>query len=102
MHQSIVARPRVRAHQKPAANDRRNVSTNAARACGSSDPISRQTAASSSSTLVSGRTPLIEEGLHLNASMGFLHVGTLKEVGLKFDRLIDVRILQKMLRPTGE
>ena len=43
-----------------------------------------------------------EESLHLNASMGFIHVGTLKEVGRKFDRLIDVHILQKMLRPTGE
>jgi L-amino acid N-acyltransferase len=43
-----------------------------------------------------------EESLHLNASMGFFHVGTLKEVGRKFDRLIDVHILQKMLRPTGE
>jgi phosphinothricin acetyltransferase len=43
-----------------------------------------------------------EESLHLNASMGFLHVGTLKEVGRKFDRLIDVHIFQKMLRPAGE
>ena len=43
-----------------------------------------------------------EESLHLNASMGFCQVGTLKEVGRKFDRLIDVYILQKMLRPTGE
>ena len=43
-----------------------------------------------------------EESLHLNASMGFFYVGTLKEVGRKFDRLIDVHILQKMLRPTGE
>jgi L-amino acid N-acyltransferase YncA len=34
--------------------------------------------------------------------MGFFHVGTLKEVGRKFDRLIDVHILQKMLRLTGE
>jgi L-amino acid N-acyltransferase YncA len=32
-----------------------------------------------------------------NASMGFFHVGTLKEVGRKFDRLLDVHILQKML-----
>jgi L-amino acid N-acyltransferase len=43
-----------------------------------------------------------EASLHLNASMGFFHVGTLKEVGHKFDRLLDVHILQKMLRPTGE
>ena len=35
--------------------------------------------------------------LHLNESMGFVHVGTLKEVGRKFGRLLDVHILQKML-----
>ena len=37
------------------------------------------------------------ESLHLNESFGFVHVGTLKEVGRKFDRLLDVHILQKML-----
>jgi L-amino acid N-acyltransferase len=39
-----------------------------------------------------------EESLHLNQSTGFVHVGTLKEVGRKFGRLIDVHILQKMLQ----
>jgi len=39
-----------------------------------------------------------EESMHLNESMGFVHIGTLKEVGHKFDRLIGVHILQKMLR----
>jgi L-amino acid N-acyltransferase len=39
-----------------------------------------------------------EESLHLNESMGFIHIGTLKEVGYKFGRRIDVHILQKMLR----
>jgi phosphinothricin acetyltransferase len=34
---------------------------------------------------------------HLNESFGFSHVGTLKEVGRKFGRLLDVHILQKML-----
>jgi phosphinothricin acetyltransferase len=38
-----------------------------------------------------------EESLHLNAAAGFVHVGTLKEVGRKFGRLLDVHILQKML-----
>ena len=37
------------------------------------------------------------ESLHLNQSMGFFLVGTLKEVGRKFDRLLDVHLLQKML-----
>ena len=37
------------------------------------------------------------ESLHLNEEFGFAHVGTLKEVGRKFGRLLDVHILQKML-----
>jgi phosphinothricin acetyltransferase len=43
-----------------------------------------------------------DESLHLNVSMGFIHIGMLKEVGRKFDRFIGVHILQKMLRRSGE
>lgn len=35
--------------------------------------------------------------LHLNESFGFFLVGTMKEVGRKFGKLLDVHILQKML-----
>lgn len=35
--------------------------------------------------------------IHLNKEAGFIHVGTLKEVGRKFDKLLDVHIMQKML-----
>jgi L-amino acid N-acyltransferase len=35
--------------------------------------------------------------LHLNESYGFVHIGTLKEVGRKFGKLLDVHILQKIL-----
>jgi phosphinothricin acetyltransferase len=38
-----------------------------------------------------------EESLHLNESAGFYRVGTLKQVGRKFGKLLDVHILQKML-----
>ena len=38
-----------------------------------------------------------EANLHLNDSFGFVHVGTLKEVGFKFGKRLDVHILQKML-----
>jgi L-amino acid N-acyltransferase len=38
-----------------------------------------------------------EISLHLNESFGFVRVGTLKEVGKKFGKLLDVHILQKML-----
>jgi phosphinothricin acetyltransferase len=37
------------------------------------------------------------ESLHLNEAFGFTHVGTLREVGRKFGRLLDVHIMQKML-----
>jgi len=35
--------------------------------------------------------------LHLNKCFGFVEVGVLKEIGRKFDRLLDVVILQKVL-----
>jgi phosphinothricin acetyltransferase len=38
-----------------------------------------------------------DESLHLNQSYGFVLVGTLKQVGRKFGRLLDVHILQMML-----
>jgi phosphinothricin acetyltransferase len=38
-----------------------------------------------------------EESLHLNVAFGFKHVGTLKEVGRKFGKLLDVHILQLIL-----
>lgn len=41
-----------------------------------------------------------QESIHLNESAGFVHVGTLKEVGRKFDRLLSVHIMQKMLDET--
>ena len=37
------------------------------------------------------------ESLHLNESFGFVHIGTMKEVGRKFGKLLDVHLLQKML-----
>ena len=37
------------------------------------------------------------ESLHLNEEFGFTRAGTLKEVGRKFGRLLDVHLLQKML-----
>jgi L-amino acid N-acyltransferase len=37
------------------------------------------------------------ESLHLNQRAGFVHVGTLREVGRKFGRSIDVHIMQKIL-----
>jgi len=38
-----------------------------------------------------------EASLHLNKMFGFVEVGVLKEIGRKFDRLLDVVILQKVL-----
>jgi L-amino acid N-acyltransferase YncA len=39
-----------------------------------------------------------DASLHLNEATGFEHAGTLKQVGRKFGRLLDVHILQKMLK----
>jgi L-amino acid N-acyltransferase len=38
-----------------------------------------------------------DASMHLNERFGFVAVGVLKEVGRKFDRLLDVLIFQKML-----
>jgi L-amino acid N-acyltransferase YncA len=38
-----------------------------------------------------------EESMHLSFAAGFVLVGTMKEVGRKFGRLLDVHILQLML-----
>lgn len=48
-------------------------------------------------TLIARITEGGDVSLHLNDSFGFVHVGTLKEVGRKFGRLLDVHILQKIL-----
>ena len=40
-----------------------------------------------------------EASLHLNRSLGFLRVGTMREVGLKHGKRLDVYILQLMLDP---
>lgn len=48
-------------------------------------------------TLIAQVADESKESLHLNLSCGFVLVGTLKEVGRKFDRLLGVHILQKML-----
>lgn len=37
------------------------------------------------------------ESKHLNEATGFVRVGTMREVGRKFGRLLDVHIYQKML-----
>jgi phosphinothricin acetyltransferase len=48
-------------------------------------------------TLIARITDGSRESMHLNESTGYVYVGTLKEVGRKFGKLLDVHILQKML-----
>ena len=38
--------------------------------------------------------------IHINESLGFRHIGTMKEVGLKFGKRLDVHIMQLMLLET--
>jgi L-amino acid N-acyltransferase len=48
-------------------------------------------------TLVARVTEDSAASIHLNREAGFVVVGTLREVGRKFGRLLDVHIMQKML-----
>jgi L-amino acid N-acyltransferase YncA len=48
-------------------------------------------------TLIARIAEAGDVSIYLNDSLGFVHVGTLKEVGRKFGRLLDVHILQKIL-----
>ncbi len=41
-----------------------------------------------------------EKSIHLHKSVGFKHIGTMKEVGLKFDRRLDVCLMQKVYSKT--
>jgi phosphinothricin acetyltransferase len=49
---------------------------------------------------------LVAEGsdasIHLNKSVGFTHIGTMKEVGLKFGQRLDVHVMQLMLDQPAE
>jgi L-amino acid N-acyltransferase len=49
-------------------------------------------------TLIARVTADSAASIHLNESVGFVRIGTMKEVGRKFGRLLDVHILQLMLR----
>lgn len=48
-------------------------------------------------TLIARITTGSEASIRLHVACGFEHVGTLREVGFKFDRYLDVEIYQKML-----
>jgi phosphinothricin acetyltransferase len=48
-------------------------------------------------TLIVRVTEDSEVSLHLNKTAGFVMVGTIRQAGRKFGRLLDVHILQKML-----
>lgn len=48
-------------------------------------------------TLIVRVTEDSEASLHLNKDAGFVFVGTVKQAGRKFGRLLDVHIMQKML-----
>ncbi|MFO1095610.1 MAG: N-acetyltransferase family protein [Planctomycetaceae bacterium] len=48
-------------------------------------------------TLIARVAEESSESIHLNEAAGFVHVGTLREVGRKFGRRLSVHIMQKML-----
>jgi len=51
-------------------------------------------------TLIARVTEDSAASVHLNLEAGFVIIGTMREVGRKFDRLLDVHIMQKMLDGT--
>ena len=48
-------------------------------------------------TLIARAAEGSDASLHLNLACGFVHVGTLKEVGRKFGKLLDVHVMQYMV-----
>jgi L-amino acid N-acyltransferase YncA len=48
-------------------------------------------------TLIARMTEDSAASIHLNEAAGFVHIGTMREVGRKFGRLLDVHMMQKML-----
>ena len=42
-----------------------------------------------------------EASIHLNESFGFRHIGTMKEVGMKFGKRLDVHLMQLMLNESS-
>jgi L-amino acid N-acyltransferase len=49
-------------------------------------------------TLLSRIAGESQASIRLHEKFGFFHVGTMKEVGKKFGRLLDVHLMQKLLR----
>ena len=47
-------------------------------------------------TVIARITEGNEVSVHLHKSVGFIHIGTMKEVGQKFGRLLDVYLMQKI------
>jgi len=47
-------------------------------------------------TVVARITEGNKESIHLHESVGFEHIGVMREVGQKFGRLLDVRLMQKI------
>ncbi len=47
-------------------------------------------------TVVARITAGNKESIHLHESVGFEHIGVMREIGLKFDRLLDVHLMQKI------
>jgi len=48
-------------------------------------------------TLIARISQESQASVHLNQQAGFVHIGTMKQVGRKFGKLLDVHIMQKMM-----
>ena len=51
-------------------------------------------------TVIARITEGNESSVHLHKSMGFEHIGIMKEVGLKFGKRLDVHLMEKIYKKT--
>lgn len=51
-------------------------------------------------TVIARITERNESSVHLHKSMGFEHIGIMKEVGLKFGKRLDVHLMEKIYKKT--
>ncbi len=65
------------------------------------EPLIARAAADGYHMMIGGIDATNEASLRLHAALGFVPVGTLREVGRKFDRWLDLVLVQKWLRPAG-
>jgi phosphinothricin acetyltransferase len=66
------------------------------------EPLIARASADGYHMMIGGIDATNDASLRLHAALGFAPAGTLREVGRKFDRWLDLVLVQKWLGPAGE